>query len=81
MNYKNSGELYVLLKPGFVFQPQALSDRPLFDKPIFNGEHGYSTHHNESLGIISYNNELSNVVDTAKYILEALDREDMQGKT
>lgn len=79
LNHRNSGDLWVLLKPGYVFQPQVISERPIFDSPLFLGDHGYSSRYPESIGVIIYENlpketktntlEVVDIVPTVAHLL------------
>lgn len=69
MDHSRSGDLFVMLKPGYIFQPQFRSERPVFDAPVFKGDHGYAPNHAESLGfVISDDPNIKHVVDVAGYI-------------
>lgn len=52
MDHQNSGDLWMLLKPGYVFQRAFFSDAPLFDKPLFRGDHGYAASNPGNDGLI-----------------------------
>jgi len=52
MNHQNAGDLFILLKPGFVFQSSFSPEGDLFLEPAFKGDHGYSTRHEESYGFL-----------------------------
>ncbi len=75
--HANSGDLYALLKPGYVFQNELSGEGPLFGVPIFKGDHGYSLRHDESYGFI-YTTQACDpcrTVDVAPRVLEVLDME------
>lgn len=66
LDHSRAGDLFVMLKPGSVFQAQFRSDRPLFDSPVFKGDHGYSAKWQESLGfVISKDANIKHVTDIA----------------
>jgi len=50
LNHANAGDLFILLKPGFVFQSSG--NKELFGIPVFKGDHGYAPHHKESAGVM-----------------------------
>ena len=49
VSHQHSGDLFVLLKPGFVF---AENEGQLFGEAVFSGDHGYSVKHEESFGVL-----------------------------
>lgn len=68
-DHPDSGDLFVMLQPGFVFQPAMNSDRPLFDQPTFKGDHGYSAKHAQSMGmVITHLSSIQKVTDIAPHI-------------
>ncbi|MBV6647209.1 MAG: alkaline phosphatase family protein [Cyclobacteriaceae bacterium] len=73
LNHAHSGDLYVLLNPGFVFK--TLDERQVYGKPIFNGDHGYSPKYEDSQGILISNEPCSpcHSTDLAKIIRRKLD--------
>lgn len=52
MNHKNAGDLFIMLKPGYVFQNTGGDATNIFDTPTFKGDHGYSLKHEASYGIL-----------------------------
>lgn len=55
MWHENSGDLYVLLKAGYVFSNNREGE--IFSTPTFNGDHGYSLNYKDSYGILIANTE------------------------
>jgi predicted AlkP superfamily phosphohydrolase/phosphomutase len=79
LHHVNSGDLWVLLKPGYVFQPEQFSERPTFGAPTFRGDHGYSAQYAENMGLIISQNLPANppvnpasVVDVAPSVAHLL---------
>lgn len=69
LDHPHSGDMFIQLKPGYIFQPQFRSERPVFDVPMFKGDHGYSTANADSFGfVISGNAEITHVTDIAPYV-------------
>ncbi|WP_299226168.1 alkaline phosphatase family protein [uncultured Psychroserpens sp.] len=57
LDHENSGDLFVLLKPGFVFEKQKIKENTIFGTPTFKGEHGYALKHDDSFGILISNEQ------------------------
>lgn len=55
MDHENSGDLFVLLRPGFVFQNAGNGKHEIFGTSVFKGDHGYSLKYEESYGILISN--------------------------
>lgn len=73
LNHERAGDLFVMLKPGYIFQPQFRSNRPIFDTPVFKGDHGYANDHPESQGmVISRNKAIRHVTDIAGHVDDVL---------
>lgn len=73
LNHNNAGDLWVLLKPGFLFQNQMFSEQPIFSKPSVNGDHGFNSNKPESMGLIySLNTEIESILDVAPYVIKKL---------
>lgn len=72
LNHVNAGDLFMLLKPGFVFQ--AGSNEELFGVPVFKGDHGYAPHYKESAGVMITNRfcQPCRSTDVATFILDKL---------
>lgn len=65
-DHPRAGDLFVMLKPGAVFQPQFRSDRPLIDRPVFKGDHGFAAKYPSSLGfVITEGADITHVTDIA----------------
>lgn len=73
LSHKNSGDLFVLLKPGYVFENHN-KQNIFWGEPKFRGDHGYSLKHNESYGIVisDLNRDSYKSTDLAKIIEETL---------
>ncbi len=74
MNHPRAGDLFVLLRSGYVFQRAFFSDQPVFDVPVFKGDHGYSLAHKSSFGVF-IGQEVCNqcaTTDIANIVLESL---------
>lgn len=56
LEHNNSGDLFVILKPGFVMANMDSNDS-YFGSPVFNGDHGYTLNHDDSYGVIIINNK------------------------
>lgn len=72
LDHSNAGELFVLLKPGYVFSN---STQPsIFEFPIFKGDHGYSLKHEDSYGFVYSNKKCDPCKTThiANLVLETL---------
>ncbi|OSY87230.1 hypothetical protein WH52_12260 [Tenacibaculum holothuriorum] len=50
LDHKNSGDLFVLLNPGYLFENNS-NEKTFWGVPKFRGDHGYSLKHKESYGI------------------------------
>ena len=53
--HKNAGHLFVLLKPGYIFESNRTEN--IFGIPTFKGDHGYSLKYDDSYGILIANTE------------------------
>ncbi|MEO1050603.1 MAG: alkaline phosphatase family protein, partial [Bacteroidota bacterium] len=49
--HPNAGDLFIQLKPGYVFHHGGADDQGIFGIPLFKGDHGYSLKHEDSYGI------------------------------
>ncbi|MEL7118370.1 MAG: alkaline phosphatase family protein, partial [Bacteroidota bacterium] len=58
---KNAGDLYLLLKPGFIFED---NDGHIFGIPTFKGDHGYSLKHEDGYGILIADTECKPCLST-----------------
>lgn len=67
-----AGDLFVLLKPGYVFENNGIN---LFNKPTFKGDHGYSLKHEDSYGFLIANETCDpcSTIDVAGFIENSLD--------
>ncbi|MEO9801637.1 MAG: alkaline phosphatase family protein [Reichenbachiella sp.] len=52
MDHQNSGDLFVILKPGYIFKRNGKANDPLFSQPFFKGDHGYGLDHEDAYGMI-----------------------------
>lgn len=77
LDHTDSGDLFLLLKPGHVFQANASQGSPIFSKPTFKGDHGYSPEYPESRGVLIHpgftiTNPKPHVIDFAPSVLKLL---------
>lgn len=69
LSHKNSGDLFVLLNPGYVFENNNTKN-DFWGIPKFKGDHGYSLKHPESFGVLISNDDCTSCksIDVAKMI-------------
>ena len=73
--HPDAGDIFVYLKPGYVFQPEIEGEAPIFGSPTFKGDHGYSLGYDESFGAFISKEpcEACSVTDIAEIITKKLD--------
>ena len=73
LNHQNAGDLFIQLKPGFVFQNGADDDN-VFGTPIFKGDHGYSLKHEDAFGVLITTTPCDSChsTDIARFIFDKL---------
>ena len=89
IDHSNAGDLFVLLKPGYVFTATPNSSAPVFSKPLFKGDHGYSAHHPGNEGVLIHpgfktQGNSGSILDLAPTILDYLKIQavhDLDGKS
>ena len=72
LDHSNAGDLFILLKPGYVFANAAQPS--IFEPSIFRGDHGYSLKHEDSHGFV-YSSKKCDPCETtyiADQVLETL---------
>lgn len=72
--HKNAGDLYVLLKPGYIFENNAHKNGDFWGIPTFKGDHGYSLKHEDSYGVLVSQDQCDpcRSIDVAKVIEQKL---------
>jgi predicted AlkP superfamily phosphohydrolase/phosphomutase len=74
LDHKHAGDVFVLLKPGFVFSNNLSSGVAIVEKPVFQGDHGYSPKYATSKGFIYSNQKCypCHVTQVAEMVLNKL---------
>ncbi|MCE7991749.1 MAG: hypothetical protein HEP71_07210 [Roseivirga sp.] len=77
LDHEDAGDLFLLLKPGYVFQANGSADHLLFSQPTFKGDHGYSPEYAESRGVLIHPGftiatTKPHIVDVAPSVLKLL---------
>lgn len=72
--HQNAGDLYVLLKPEYIFQNNSNKDNNFWGIPTFKGDHGYSLKYEDSYGVLVSQDKCDpcRSIDVAKVIEQKL---------
>ena len=74
LDHQNAGDIFVLLKPGYVFSNNLIASDSLIGTPVFRGDHGYSPSYETSKGFIytDQNCDPCHVTDVSRIVLKKL---------
>lgn len=74
LNHEHAGDLFILLRPGFVFQNGGNKDASVFGTPLFKGDHGYAPEHESSFGVFISEDSCDHchTTDIAKRVIRRL---------